>query len=247
MIDRHYADVAATSDVLLANCDSMARAMGSYGRPIHVVPNGCEFPIDVPDATVPPELIGLPRPIVGYLGNLSSRLDVPLLERLASDLPAASLVLVGSAHAGTEALALDRFPNVHLVGPRPYAEAKRFAAAFDVGIIPHVDNDMTRAMNPLKAFVYAALGLPVVATRVANLDEMGELITVAHDHASFVESVRRAVGGQRPALTPDRQRILAANSWSDRLETIMRLLDDAHRDAPPRWSVAGRTFVGARR
>ena len=45
-------------------------------------------------------------------------------------------------------------------------------AHFDVALIPHVDNEMTRAMNPLKAFVYCAAGTPVVSMEPLSFDGM---------------------------------------------------------------------------
>jgi len=227
-IDRHYAEMMELSDVVIANCEAVAAAFGGSGKPITVVPNGCEFPMRV-DPGPPDELAGLPRPIVGYLGNLSSRLDVPLLARLAIELPHASVVLVGSAHAGTEALALAQHPNVHLLGPRPYEVAKRIAAGFDVAVIPHVDNAMTRAMNPLKAFVYAALGLPVVSTRVANLDQMAGLVTIADDHDAFVTAVVESAGRPAGPLGEAALRQLEANSWQRRFNQIMGLIDARDR------------------
>ena len=62
---------------------------------------------------------------------------------------------------------------------RPHDEARRLIEHFDVAIIPHLDDDMTRAMNPLKAFVYAGVGVPVVSTPIANLGDLGSVITIA--------------------------------------------------------------------
>ena len=102
-------------------------------------------------------------------------------------------MFVGSAHLDQSILRLDRHPNVHFVGVKPYDEAQRFVEHFDVALIPHLDNEMTRSMNPLKAFVYCAAGVPVVSTPIANLDELADLITVAEGPDGFIDAIEEAL------------------------------------------------------
>jgi hypothetical protein len=83
-------------------------------------------------------------------------------------------------------------------------------------------------MNPLKAFVYCAEGVPVVSTPVANLDEMEELIEVAAGHEAFEQAVAAAIERGRPEPLPARHlEILRENSWERRVEQILGLLDGA--------------------
>ena len=90
--------------------------------------------------------------------------------------------------------------------------------------IPHVDNDMTRSMNPLKAFVYCASGVPVVSTPVANLGELADLITIARDPDEFSAAIESAlrVGRGEPDLD-----VLRPHSWERRIEQVIDLIDDA--------------------
>jgi glycosyltransferase involved in cell wall biosynthesis len=143
---------------------------------------------------------------------------------MARERPDWHLVLIGSAHAGRDVLRLAHHPNVSLLGPKPYEEAKRHVRHFDVGIIPHLDNAMTRAMNPLKAFVYASLGVPVVSTPVANLDELAPLITVAAGADDFIARVDAAIQAGRRPLTPEARALLRANSWEERIDRILDLV-----------------------
>jgi hypothetical protein len=88
-----------------------------------------------------------------------------------------------------------------------------FVAHFDVGLIPHVDNDMTRSMNPLKAFVYCAEGVPVVSTPIANMHELGDLITVAKGVDGFLDAIEDAIRCGRQPVDLD---MLQPLSWSPR-------------------------------
>src|SRR4029077_12264333 len=94
-------------------------------------------------------------------------------------------------------LQLESEPNTHFVGVKPYEETLRFVEHFDVALIPHVDNEMTRSMNPLKAFVYCAAGVPVVSTPVANLGELAGLVTIARDANAFAAAIEASLRSGR--------------------------------------------------
>jgi glycosyltransferase involved in cell wall biosynthesis len=222
----HYEEIAALSDIVLVNCEPMRELMAPMAETVHLVPNAAEYPEPMAGAPLeaPYELGSLEGPVVGYAGNLSSRIDVELLDRLAAHRPDWNVVLMGSSHAGRSVVPLLRHPNVVFVGPRPYDEAKRFIRAFDVGLIPHLNDAMTRAMNPLKAFVYCALGVPVVSTDINNLGELRPLISVASDHDDFIAKVDAAISRGREPISAAADAILRRNSWDSRTRDITALV-----------------------
>jgi glycosyltransferase involved in cell wall biosynthesis len=228
-IAAHYAEVLARADVTLTNCEPMRAEMAALSDTVRLVPNGCQWPAPAGDGIVPDALVGLPRPLVGYVGNLSARLDIALLEKVARARPDWTLVFVGSSHAGQDALVLDDYPNVHFVGPRSDADARAFIDSFDVAIIPHVDDEMTRRMHPLKVFVYCSRGVPVVTTAIGNLDELAALVHVGYDADSFIAAIDAALDEGRQPLDDGAQRLLAAHAWTTRMAQIEQLLDDAWR------------------
>ena len=158
------------------------------------------------------------------MGNLSDRIDIDLLDDLARARPSWHFVLVGSAHLDQTILRLDRHANVHFLGVKPYEEARRFIRHFDVALIPHLDNDMTRSMNPLKAFVYCAEGVPVVSTPIANMYELGDLITVAKGADGFLDAIEDALatGWRGPDFG-----VLEPHTWVRRVEQVLGLIDTA--------------------
>jgi glycosyltransferase involved in cell wall biosynthesis len=228
--EQNYRDVLARSDLVIANCEPVAEAMRAFAPDVQVVSNGLEL-YRPADAVHPPrELRHLSGPVIGYIGNLSQRLDIPLLRTLARHHREWQFVLVGSAHGNRSVLQLRKQPNVHFVGVKPYDEALQFLQHFDVALIPHVDNDMTRSMNPLKAFVYCASGVPVVSTPVANLGELADLITVAQGPDEFGAAIENAIRAGRGEPDVD---ILRRHSWERRIEQVIGLIDDAVGATPP--------------
>ena len=220
--ERNYREVIARSDVVLANCEPVARSMREFTNTVHIVPNGLELPNGTRPER-PRELRRLDGPIIGYAGNLSQRLDVDLLEALVDARPEWRFVFVGSAHHDKAVLRLSSRPNVCFVGPRRYDEALGFIHHFDVALIPHVDNEMTRSMSPLKAFVYCSAGVPVVSTPIANLGDLGAMIAIARDSGEFLTAIEAALRTERAA--PD-VAALRAHSWDARIEQALAIVDE---------------------
>jgi glycosyltransferase involved in cell wall biosynthesis len=97
---------------------------------------------------------------------------------------------------------------------------------FDVAIVPHLDDALTRSMSPLKIGLYCAAGVPVVSTRVANLGPLADAIDIATDAADFEAKIAQALAEPlSPKRCARRDAILAAHSWESRAERILALLD----------------------
>jgi glycosyltransferase involved in cell wall biosynthesis len=228
-LTENYQAVLSVSDVVLANCESVRERMSWFGADPLVVPNAMEiFGERAHAGRRPAELRHLSGQIIGYAGNLGSRIDLSLLDRLASECHDCQIVLIGSAHLSNEILELDRHPNVHFLGVRPYPEVVRYIRCFDVAIIPHRDDRLTRSMNPLKAYVYAGCGVPVVTTEIANLPDLAPAIRTASSHDEFLrvvaELLEEARRGDR-SRTP--RELLERHTWEQRVSQIERILDTA--------------------
>lgn len=224
LLDRHYREMLGEADIVLANCEQVARSMAPMAREILVVPNGCDT------RSAPPaprdvrfrKFAQLPRPIVGVVGNLEPKTDSALLRKLATERPTYQLALIGSTHAAEpELLRLADLPNVTFFGVVTYPEVRAWVSAFDVALVPHRNTEQTRAMHPLKVLVYAAESVPVVATDIENLGDFAPFMRVAADQDDFVAGVDDAVDGRfRVAKEPLRAAV-RQNSWERRVDQIM--------------------------
>lgn len=228
-IDAHYTDLLTRADLTLTNCAPMMADMQRLSTNVHLVANGCQWPPRPTAGRPPTELTELDGPIIGYVGNLSDRIDVELLDAVAVRHPDWNLVFVGSTHAGRDVLKLNEHDNVHFFGPRRASEADEFVDGFDVAIIPHLDDAMTRKMNPLKAFVYCNAGVPVVSTAISGLDEVADLITVAETTDDFIAAIETALATGRPPMSDEARNVLARHAWSARMADVERLVDNAWR------------------
>jgi glycosyltransferase involved in cell wall biosynthesis len=175
------------------------------------------------DALEPvPELETLPRPIVGFFGLIAPWIDLGVIAALGRAFPKLSFVLIGKALVGMEQLA--GLPNVHFLGMVPYERLPAYARDFSVGLIPFAKNELTEAVNPLKLLEYYALGLPVVATRLRELEGLAGPLYLASDQAEFRAQVERVLTG----ASGDREAALAVarqNTWQQRAEQLSCFLE----------------------
>jgi glycosyltransferase involved in cell wall biosynthesis len=164
----------------------------------------------------------LPRPRIGFFGGLDDYIiDFDLLERLATDIPDASLVLVGDATLSMERFA--KFKNVHWLGFKPYEEIPAYGSAFDVALMPWLDNDWIRHSNPIKLKEYLALGLPVVTTDFPEAHQYAEHLAIAKNADDFVAHVRRLLSS--PPDPASQRAAVLTKSWAHRAALLIDLCE----------------------
>jgi hypothetical protein len=109
----------------------------------------------------------------------------------------------------------------------PYPEVDAWLRKFDVGLVPHLNTELTRSMNPQKIYAYLSSHVPVVSTDVPNIPRDTDLVRIAASHEQFLEEIARVLAAGRPAA----QRFdeyMRANSWEARLTNLVDDLDLSH-------------------
>ena len=159
---------------------------------VHLIPNWYRLPAGVQQASTRP--VGRARrPVIVYSGNMNDRVDWTAMDELAEQIPEADLMLVGSAaRAGEELSRLLMHRNVSYAGACDERDTLHVLRGADVAVMPHVTNDVSSFMNPLKLKMYAAVGLPTIALPTPGLAPDGGLLRVA-TRQQFVETVRKVL------------------------------------------------------
>ena len=158
-----------------------------------------------PVQSVPDDLPQGPAPILMFVGAIDAyKLDLPMLEALVARHSEWNVVLigpVGETDPSTDVSGLERFPNVYLLGPKPYGVLPSYLAQADVALLPLQLNDYTRHMYPMKFFEYLAAGRVVVATAIPSLKDQADVALLCRDDVeAFSKAIRRALNGDVPAL-----------------------------------------------
>jgi glycosyltransferase involved in cell wall biosynthesis len=192
------------------------------GRLLHL-PNGVDFDHFRGDHPPPPVYASIPGPRVVYVGAIEKWFDHATVNHLAERMPDVSFVVVGPASPSGGRI-LDR-DNVHLLGPRAFDDLPGYLQHADVGLIPF---DVARfpeavnAVHPLKLYEYLACGLPVVATRWEELEQLGSPVILCDGVDDFESSIRRALAD--PADIADRIEFAREADWSARLQSLLDAL-----------------------
>ena len=167
------------------------------------------------------------RPVIGYFGAIASWFDVELVRYAATERPDYTFVLIGGVF-DTNVAALERLPNVRLLGQQPYAHMPSYLASFDVCMIPFVVDEITAATDPVKFYEYVTLGKPVVATPMPELEAYAGLLSIASTPREFIAKLDAAVGEDDPALAARRIALARENTWAARVETLRDAIRNAH-------------------
>lgn len=222
-VDQVVATSLPLAEKLQALADVEAEVIGNGVDLTHFRRTGGESPL--------PELQG--RKIV-YAGTVGYWIDLPLLEAVADACPEDTLCIFGPVYREVdEAFArLAARPNVYAPGTLPYAELPRHLEHCDVAVIPFLDTELTRAVNPNKAYEYAAMGLPFVARYLPPLEDFREAAPLVHDHKAFLASLRELLAEaapQRNARLEALAAIAQANSWQSKVAAVAALLQDGKK------------------
>jgi glycosyltransferase involved in cell wall biosynthesis len=227
---RMEADLLAAVDGLIVTSRHLAKKR-SNGCPVLHLPHGVDFDHFSQGAVrakpVPP-LEMLPRPIIGFFGLISPWFDRELVTHLSEVFPGVSFLLIGQADVDLGPLA--GRPNVHRIGFVPYAELPAYARYFDVGLIPYRRQKFTRSINPLKLLEYFALGLPVLATRLPELEAMPGSLYLARTREEFVESLRILLAGRATERVEEARECARQNTWEVGVEQFSVFIEQVVRE-----------------
>jgi glycosyltransferase involved in cell wall biosynthesis len=224
---------AARADLVFASSPPLAERMRQLSGNVHLLANVADtdlFATAQSPGPVDPQLAALPAPRIVFTGAIvSTKLDVALLGELARRRPDWSIVLVGPVGLGdplTDASALGRTANIHLLPARPYDQLPAVLRGAQAAIIPYQLNELTASIFPMKVYEYLAAGLPTVATRLPSIKDT-DGITFADDAAGFATALEQLMHADGPQARAGRTRLAEGHSWDVRVHEIAALIEQA--------------------
>jgi uncharacterized SAM-binding protein YcdF (DUF218 family)/glycosyltransferase involved in cell wall biosynthesis len=223
----------ADADLVFVTSDRLRERASRFSRRVHLFPFGVNLErfeeVRTTAATVPDDLKGLTRPVVGYVGGLHQWVDQDLIASVAERMPDATFALVGPAQ--TDLSRLERCANVRLLGQRPHAELPRYVKSFDVGIVPYLNTDYTANVYPTKLNEYLSMGIPVVATDLPEIRRFnrthGDIVDIAGSADQFAVAIRAALNDSAAPEVARRIAVAGENSWKSRIAAMTVLIDTA--------------------
>ena len=172
----------------------------------------------------PDDISGLKKPIVGFYGFLADWLDWPLIENVVKKGKEFDWVFIGPT---TRNLAdLERLPNCHFPGKKPYEVLPSYLANFACAHIPFDRTPLTVHVNPVKVYEYLAAGVPVVATRLPELEAFNDVCGLTNDPDEYLELIRMAVANDNPEKWEARFERVKDETWDARVGEYCGLIGE---------------------
>jgi glycosyltransferase involved in cell wall biosynthesis len=219
--------ILRTADIVFAVSDELHHRAKAVNDNSYLAPNATDVTVigELAEEDVALELISMPRPIIGYIGQIGDKIDYELLTDLAKARPNWSFVLVGNVWVTKQGVVerLAARPNVHFMGQRAYRDLAGFLRGFDVCMLPHLCNDLTRSMDPIKLYDYLASGKPIVSTPVAGTKRFLDVLSVADNRADFLKCIEEALN-EDGQLTRRRVAYARQNTWPQRAGEIWQVI-----------------------
>ena len=213
------------SDLVVVTSKYLHKKMCNRGVPCVVVPNAADFEhfnraqIPLPLNEIK-ELQEIKHPIVGYYGAISDWFDMDLIRHAARSRPDWNFVLIGSTYGADDYLDLERAPNVHFLGEKPYARLPEYLSQFDVCCIPFKITPLTRATNPVKFYEYLSAGKPVVSVPLPELEPYADHSYLTDSADTFVRAIEQALSENDPDRVAARVALARDNNWDTRFQRL---------------------------
>jgi GT2 family glycosyltransferase len=164
-------------------------------------------------------------PVMGYVGAVSEWFDFELLEYCAKELKDFNFRIIGNRDVEIPSY-IAKLKNVEFIGEIKYTEVPEKMSEFTVGIIPFKINELINAVDPVKAYEYAAVGVPTVVT---DMREVQAISRINYKSSNFEDFKNNLIEATRDSYVKKyidmRVAYASENTWKSRANQIVDEID----------------------
>jgi len=231
---RREGAILARADLVLTTAPALWESKRRHNPNTHLVPNAVNYEAfaQAMQSDEPPlaDLQDLPRPLIGYVGAINTKLDLSLFVVLAESHPEWSVILVGPVRFPENDPLLQKLlhlENVHFLGTKPVELVPYYIKELGVCLLPYTQNEWTRNISSLKLYEYLACGKPVVSSDVPAAREYADLVAIAETATQFTDRVSEALMRDSDEIVARRVEVASQNTWRHRVEQISALIGNS--------------------
>jgi hypothetical protein len=224
-IYEHEKQILKRVDIVLTASNALYDKVLPNARRVLMAPNGVDLRRfhQFPDAVERPKDLPSGKTIIGYHGIIGEWFDLELICRLAQCRPKWKFVLIGPKAMNIKRSTVPH--NVIFLGQKPHDMLPMYVSFFDVGIIPFTESQVSYHSNPIKAYEYLAMGVPVVSTPIAELMHLKEVVYTASGYENFLQGIEYALDqAHSENRVKERLSVAEAHSWDMVFEKIFEKL-----------------------
>lgn len=163
---------------------------------------------------VPSDIASIQSPIVGYFGVIDERINLVLLDEIASRKPEVSFVMIGPLAKISE-YDLPKRQNIYYLGMKNYKDLPAYIKAFDIAMMPFALNNATKYISPTKTLEYMAAHKPIVSTAIKDVvRDYTHCITIISTVQQFESAINTVLEEYPdPFMAYEYNTILNTTSW----------------------------------
>lgn len=175
---------------------------------------------------IPEDIKMIKKPVIGQIGNFTSKCDVELLYELASSSPDWSFVVIGEVYKSRVNTAkLESLKNFYFLGNKDFKLLPAYQKAIDVCIIPYIVSDETIYISPLKLYEYMAGGRSIVSTPLPECLEYEGIIKIGRTAEEFRTAIREFLNSDNKDIIEKEKAVIRENNWDKRVEEISSIIE----------------------
>ena len=224
-------ELLEAADLVFTGGRSLYEAKRKRHANVHAFPSSIDLEhfrrsrMGFPD---PPDQAEYARPRIGYAGVIDERLDLELLEEIATLKPDVNFVMVGPV-VKIDGASLPKRENILYLGRKEYADLPAYFANWDIGMMPFALNESTEFISPTKTPEYLAAGLPVISTPIHDVvDPYGKrgLVEIVGSASEMATAIDRLLASNLddPAVGKADE-FLAGTSWDRTYQEMLDLVE----------------------
>lgn len=157
---------------------------------------------------------------IGYFGHLTeSWFDWKLVKELAIKHNEWTFHIIG--YGEPDNLVLPN--NIIMYGKQEPSELSKYAAYWDVAIIPFINCELTLSVNPIKIYEYLQLGLPTVASNMIEIKDF-PYTQITENNNEFEQAIIKAA-----TMTVDDKIVdefVMNNTWETKFNRMIECIEE---------------------
>jgi glycosyltransferase involved in cell wall biosynthesis len=222
------------ADIVFVLSKELYEQKKQWASDIYHLPNAVDYDLFSgsrdPITEIPNDIANLSRPVIGYIGTINEKVDVPLLDYISGKRRDWSILLIGRENYQVNEMKRQFYKllsksNVYWLGYKHYASIPNYIKGLDICMMCYIINDWTYFGDPSKMHEYLASGKPVIATALPAIREFSDVIVIPETKEGWVEAIDEALRETDSQKVQHRIDVAIENSYQNRVRTAIGIIN----------------------